>query len=438
MRITAKPSNALDEALPRRTGEGIDREISRGPATRRRIVSVLAAALMLGVATFGARLLFARLQRLHVDQRMLTIGVVRRAVLHDSIAAVGTVLPRTTVYLDAVQGGRIEAVLAKVGSLVARGQPVLRLSNDEVQMRLIASDAQRLQQISALREMRSRMEEEALAMRQQLADLDYQTHRLEGQVRRDEQLFGNQLIPRQSLEQASDELAYYRRKRSLAEESLRQESQRLAVQASQVEASVASLQSGYELMREVTDKLRLKAPVSGQLTALNAEVGEMKSPGAHLGQIDVLADGYRVRALIDEYYSARIERGKVAATTPAGSRLLVTHVDSEVREGRFAVDLDFVSPPPAASIRRGQTIGVQIELGAPVEAVVVPGGSFYRTTGGNWVYRLVSPTRAEKHPVRLGKSSGDLVEVLAGLSPGDRVIISAYDAFGEAPELVLD
>lgn len=437
MNVIATPSPARDRELAPGRGEGIDREIGPRAAARRRIASVLAAVLLLGLAAFGARLLFAGSRRLHVDRRLLTIAVVHRAILHDTIAAVGTVLPRTTVFLDAVQGGRIDAVLARVGSLVVRGQPVLQLSNDDLQMRLIAADAQRLQQISALREVRSRMEQEALAMRQQLADLDYQTHRLDGQVRRDEQLFANQLIPRQSLEQCRDELAYYRRKRALAEESLNHESERLAVQASQVEAGVASLQSGYDLMRAVTRELQLKAPVSGQLTALNAEVGEMKSPGAHLGQIDVLADGYRVRALIDEFYLARIERGK-AAVTAAGGPMVVTHVDSEVRESRFAVDLDFVSPPPVASVRRGQTIGVQIELGAPVAAVVVPGGGFYRTTGGSWVYRLVSPNHAERHAVRLGRSSGDLIEVLAGLSPGDRIITSAYDAFGDALELVLD
>jgi HlyD family secretion protein len=433
----AKPSGTVGDALPRGRGEGVDREIGTGSVTRRRIAWGLAVSLTLAIAAYGTSLLLARSQRPHVDRKMLTIAEARRTTLHDSVASIGTLLPRTTVYLDAVQGGRIDEVLTRVGSLIVRGQPVLRLSNDDLQMRLITADAQRLQQVSTLRETRFRMEQGALAIRQELADMDYQIHRLEGQVRRDEELFGSQLIPRQSLEQARDELEYYRRKRVLTVDSMSQESHRLDVQARQMEAGVASMESGYELMRKMTGKLVVNAPVSGQLTTLDAEVGEIKSAGSRIGQIDVLADGYRVRALIDEYYSARIERGQNATTMPMASSMVVARVYPEVRDGRFAVDLDFVSTMPAG-MRRGQTIGLQIQLGTPSEAVVVPAGSFYRTTGGSWVYLVVTPHRAERHPVRLGRLAGDLIEVTDGLSVGDKIITSSYESFGDARELVLD
>lgn len=381
-----------------------------------------------------------RAQQTQVERAAVTLAEVRRGTFQESISSIGTLLPRTNIYLDAVEGGRIEEIYVQEGSLVVPGQPLLRLSNNDLQLRLINVDAQRLEQVNGLRDTRFRMEQSALAVRQQLTEMDYHIQRLERQTNRNQELFENQLISSQENEEAQDELEYYRRKRDLTLETFRQDSLRQQNQIRQMEAGASSMESSYGVIREVMDNLVVKAPVAGHLTALNAEIGELRPAGSRLGQIDLLADGYKVRAAIDEFYAARVERGQRAATVPISGQeheLVVTRVYPEVREGKFAVDLEFSRTVPE-DLRRGQTIGFQLQLSAPQETVVLPRGAFYQKTGGRWIYVLVGDRKAERRSIRLGRCSSETCEVVEGLEPGDRVIVSNYDSFGDVRELILD
>ena len=426
-------------SLPARRGEGIDRKIEKRFWTRRRIACLLGLSLGLGLVIPGA-LLLLRAQQAHVDSTVITLSEVGRGPLQESVSTIGTLLPRTTVYLDAVEGGRIEEIYVREGSVVAPGQPLLRLSNNDLQLRLINVDAQRLEQVNGLRDTRFRMEQSALAVRQQLAEMDYQIQRLERQANRNRVLFESQLIPQQEQERVQDELEYYRGKRDLTLETFRQDSLRQQSQIRQMEAGAQSMESSYEVIRKVMDNLVIKSPVAGQLTALNAEIGELRPAGFRLGQIDLLADGYKVRAGIDEFYSARVERGQKATTVPISGReydMTITRVYPEVREGKFAVDLEFAGAVPE-NLRRGQTIGFQLKLGAPDEVVILPRGAFYQKTGGRWVYVLVGSHKAERRSIRLGRMSADSFEVVDGLKPGEKVITSSYDPLGDVSQLILD
>lgn len=421
-------------------GEGVDRRIEARFWTRRRIAWILGIFLVLAMTGFGGLSLISNAGQVRVDRATVTLAEVRRATLQESVSSIGTLLPRTTVYLDAVEGGRIEEIYVQEGSFVAQGQPLLRLSNNDLQLRLINVDAQRLEQVNGLRDTRFRMEQSALAVRQQLTEMDYHIQRLERQTKRNQELFENQLISSQAHEEAQDELDYYRRKRDLTLETFRQDSLRQQNQIRQMEAGVGSMESSYEVIREVMDNLVLKAPVAGHLTALNAEIGELRPAGSRLGQIDLLADGYKVRASVDEFYSARVERGQRATTVPISGQeyqISITRVYPEVKEGKFAVDLEFSGAVPA-NLRRGQTIGFQLQLSAPQEAVVLPRGAFYQKTGGRWVYVLVGDREAERRSIRLGRCSAESCEVVEGLEPGDRVIVSNYDSFQDSRELILD
>jgi HlyD family secretion protein len=420
------------------SGEGVDRRIETSWWTRKRIAMIVGGVTFIALIAWGLSMT-AGGQRLNVEREKLTISTVERGPFQEYIPQTGNVLPRTTVYLDAPEGGRIEEVFAVEGSRVEEGEPLLRLSNNDLQLRLLSADAQRIEQVNRLQDMRFRMEQNALSLRQQLAEMNYNITRLEREHARNEELYEKQLISDQEYQQTADELAFYRRNKDLTLEGYRQDSLRMATQLDQMEASVQRMESNYEVLQQILDNLVVRAPVSGHLTAFDAEIGQIRSSGSRFGQIDVL-DGYKVRAAIDEFYIARVARGQTATTQPIGGqeyRLEVTRVYPEVRDGRFEADLEFVDEVPDG-IRRGQTIRFRLELGDPAEALLLPQGGFYQTTGGNWVYALTPDgDEAVRRSIRIGRQNPQYFEVLSGLQPGDRVVTSSYDTFGDADRLVL-
>ncbi|NBC16734.1 MAG: HlyD family efflux transporter periplasmic adaptor subunit [Bacteroidetes bacterium] len=420
------------------SGEGVDRRIETSWWTRKRIAMIVGGVAFVALIAWGLSMTTGG-QRLNVEQEKLTISTVERGPFQEYIPQTGNVLPRTTVYLDAPEGGRIEEVFAVEGSRVEEGEPLLRLSNNDLQLRLLSADAQRIEQVNRLQDMRFRMEQNALSLRQQLAEMNYNITRLEREHARNEELYEKQLISDQEYQQTADELAFYRRNKDLTLEGYRQDSLRMATQLDQMEASVQRMESNYEVLQQILDNLVVRAPVSGHLTAFDAEIGQIRSSGSRFGQIDVL-DGYKVRAAIDEFYIARVARGQTATTQPIGGqeyRLEVTRVYPEVRDGRFEADLEFVDAVPDG-IRRGQTIRFRLELGDPAEALLLPQGGFYQTTGGNWVYVLTPDgDEAVRRSIRIGRQNPQYFEVLSGLQPGDRVVTSSYDTFGDADRLVL-
>ena len=365
---------------------------------------------------------------------------VEAGPFQEFIAITGTVTPLQTVYLDAVEGGRVEEVFVQEGAMVEAGEPLLRLSNNNLRLQLMSNEAALSEQVSNLQSMRFQVEQNQLGLRQQLAEMDYQIRRLEREHERNAQLHEKRLVAEQEYLATKDELEYQQRRRDLTMRSYQQDSLSQATRLQQMETSVGQMRRNFGVLQETLANLTVRAPVAGQLTALDAEVGEIRTSGSRFGQIDVL-DGFKVRAQVDEFYIERVRRGQTATTQPIGGNvhaLTVTRVYPQVREGRFEVDLTFDEAAPEG-IRRGQTIRLRLALGDPEEAVLLARGGFYQTTGGNWVYAVdASGGEATRRFIRLGRQNPEYFEVLDGLQPGDRVVTSSYETFGDADRLVFD
>jgi HlyD family secretion protein len=419
-------------------GEGIDRKVEKRWWTAKNVGIAAFALLFIGLVTYGYMSL-SEGQTLNVAAEKLAIATVQEGPFQEFIAQTGSVLPRRTVYLDAVEGGRVEEIYAQEGDRVAEGDPLLRLSNSDLQMRLLTAEAQRIEQTSRLEETRFRMQQNDLDLRKQLAQIDYEIRRLEREHARNEPLHEKGLIAAEAYEQTRDELEYQRQRKELIQQAYRQDSLRMERQMEQLRSRTEQLEERYQMTQELMEHLTVRAPVAGQLTALDAEIGEIRGAGTRFGQIDMTGD-FKLRAQIDEFYIERVRRGQTATTETIGGQeyeLEVTKVYPEVQEGRFQVDLAFTGPMPEA-LRRGQTIRFRLQLGEPQQAVLLPRGGFYQQTGGNWVF-VVSENGAEatRRYIELGRQNPNYYEVLSGLEPGERVVTSSYETFGTADRLAL-
>lgn len=418
-------------------GPGMDRKLTKRRLPPRRIALVV---LVVAVVALGAYALLAGRggQRLQVERDRLTVSAVERGAFQEYVAVTGQVLPGRTVYLDAVVGGQVAQRLAQEGDMVEAGQALLVLTNDNLTLQMMSSEAQLQEQIATLRSQRLALDQNQLNLAQQLVQLDYDLTRLRREEERIDGLVDEGYVAAQDLERIEDEREYVLRRRALTRQGARSDSLNRALQLRQMDATLSRLYRNLGLVQETMQNLVVRAPVAGQLTAFNAEVGEAKTTGARLGQVDV-TDNYKVRVPVDEHYITRVAIGQTARTTVAGEDydLMVTMVYPEVSDGRFEVDMAFVSDPPP-DIRRGQSLRLRLELGDPEQALLLARGGFYQTTGGNWAYVLTEDgSRAVRQPVRLGRQNPQFYEVTEGLRPGDHVVTSSYDTFGDAEELVL-
>lgn len=413
------------------TGEGVDRRIEKRLLTGPRIASALGILALLAFIAWGISTA-AGGRRYNVELDRVTVAEVVVAPFQENIAVTGNVLPRTTVYLDLPNGGRVREIYVVEGQQVQQGDPLLDLENNDLQLRLLSADAQRIEQRNRLEDMRFRMDQNALDLRQQLAQMNYNILKLQRQHARAQELVEAGAMSDAEYEVIRDELNYWVQNKELTLQGYRQDSLRQVTQLNQMGTSVDRMQANYDVLQRILENLTLRAPVTGQLTAFQAEIGEILGSGVRIGQIDAL-DGFKVRAEVDEYYIARVVHGQQATATIAGVdyTLRVTRVYPEVRDGRFEVDLEFVDAQPPG-IRRGQTIRSLLALSEPAEAVLVPRGGFFQSTGGQWAYVLTPDgTEAVRRPIRIGRQNTQHYEVLEGLEPGDRVITSSYDTFGD-------
>jgi HlyD family secretion protein len=376
--------------------------------------------------------------KLNVEAERITISTVTKAPFQEYIPVTGTIQPLQTFFLDAAEGGRIDSIFVEAGNVVSKGDRILKLANTNSQLDVLYREALLFEQINNARNTRLAIEQNSLTLRGQLADVEYQIIRLQRLHDRDTLLFRKQLISRQEFEQVTDEYEYWRSKQIITVENFKQDSLLRRVQLDQLNASIKRMQSNLDLVKRSLEDLVVRAPISGELTSLNAEIGQSKSPGQRLGQIDVL-DGFKVRAEIDEFYISRINSGQ-KGTFDLGTTsysLTVEKVYPEVREGRFEVDMLFEGSPPQG-IRRGQTLQIRLQLGDLSDALIVARGAFYQKTGGQWAYVVdKSGAFAVKRNIRLGRQNPQTFEVMEGLEPGEQVITSAYDNFGDIDKLVL-
>ncbi len=376
--------------------------------------------------------------KLNVQTERLTISTVSIGPFQEFIPVTGNVVPIKTVYLDAIEGGRVETKFIEEGALVSTDDEILKLDNTNLHLDIMYREAELFQQINNLRNTRLEMEKTRLSLKGQLVELEYEISQQNRLFDRSKEMYNKNLISKQEFEQVRDKYHYLLESKKLTLESHKQDSLFREVQISQLEASVRRMQANLEIVKTKLENLIIKAPITGQLTSLNAEIGESKSPGERLGQIDVL-DSFKVRVDVDEFYIARIEIGKAGSFDFAGKtyNVEIRKIYPEVQNGRFAVDMYFSEEVPQG-IRRGQTLHIRLALGDLSEATLLARGGFYQKTGGQWVYVLdKSEDFAIKRDIKIGRQNPQHFEVLDGLESGEKVITSSYETFGDNEKLVL-
>jgi len=416
---------------------GMDRKIEKKKWPPKRIAAFAAAGLFVILVLY---VFLFRLSKstLNVKTERITISTVTRGPFQEFIPIMGNVLPINTFFLNAVEGGRVEEIYLEAGTFVKEGDGILRLANTNLLLDIMWREAELFQQSNNLRNTRLSMEQYRLGLNQDLAEIDNQLQQQKRTYERYKELVKDNLISIHEFELAKDQYDYLIKRKELTIESQKNDLEFRQGQIDALEASLNRMQDNLEIVKQKQENLTIKAPVSGHLTALDAEIGQSKSPGQPLGQIDVL-EGFRVRAAIDEHYIARVETGRKGEFDFAGKSygLIVKKIYPEVKDRRFEVDMEFVGGGPE-EITRGQTLHIRLELGDISEAILLPRGGFYQTTGGNWAYVVEeSENIATKRRIRIGRQNPQVFEVLEGLGPGERVITSSYESFGNMDRLVL-
>ncbi len=373
-----------------------------------------------------------------VDNSRVVISEVKTGVFEDFIPIRGQVTPRHTIYLDAIEGGRVEEKLVEDGAAVQAGDMIVVLSNTSLQLSVTQNEAMVTEQLNNMRTIELQLEQNRLQHKRNLVELDYQIQRLGRQVSRLSNLDDAGVAVRSQLEDAEDELAYYRNRRDVTLESQATDARLQETQLKFLQETGAQLEANLVLARKNLDALNVRAPIDGKLSGLDLEVGQSIQRGGRLGQIDD-PDNFKLRASIDEFYLNRVDLGQAASFERGGDRfeMQISKIYPQVNNGQFEIDLQFTGEQPQG-IRRGQTIQAKLTLGDASQARLIPNGAFYQDTGGNWMFVLnEAGTEAVKRNVRLGRRNSRHIEVLDGLEEGEEVITSPYSSFREMDRLKL-
>jgi HlyD family secretion protein len=376
--------------------------------------------------------------RLNVDVERITISEVRQGVFQENIPVNGVVLPITTIYLDALEGGRVEEKYVEDGSMMKKGEPILRLSNTDLELTLVNQETSVYNLLTQMQISQNAARQNTIAKLNQMTDVENALKEAGRVYNLNKKLYEQKAIGLQEFRQSENAYNYQVERIKLASQILKQDSLAVKQEVEQSRNSYTRTQNALQLMRKKVGDLIVRAPVDGQLTSLDAEIGQSKNKGERLGQIDVLS-GYKVRADIDEHYISRIYTGLTGSFDFAGKsyKLVIKKVYTQVTNGRFQVDMEFEKETPDG-IRRGQTLQVRLALSDEKQAIMVAKGGFYQQTGGNWIFKVSeSGNTAYKIEIQLGNQNPDYYEVLQGLKPGDKVVTSSYENFGNMQELVL-
>ena len=419
------------------SGQSMDRIVEKKLPYSRMIGYALGGLLVLLFAWWLVGMLLGG-RSLSVNAQRIFVSPVTVGTFEDFIPLRGRLVPRSTVYLDAVEGGRVEQVLVEDGALVEAGDAIALLSNTNLQLEVLGREAAVTEQLNNMRTIELQLEQNRLSHKRNLVEIDYQIIRLNRSITRQRELAAKNLVSQSTVDELQDELNYYENRREVTLESQATDTRMQAQQLRQLRDAGGQLQAGLGFARKNLEDLNVRAPVSGKLSGFNIEVGESIVRGGRLGQVDD-PDGYKLNVQIDEFYLGRVDLQQVA-TADHGNRsyeLRVAKIYPQVNNGQFEVDMLFSEEPPG--MRRGQTMQLKLTLGDNADALLIPNGAFYQETGGNWLF-VVSPdgTEAVKRPVRLGRRNTDFIEVLDGLEPGEKVITSPYTSYAGMDRLTLD
>lgn len=396
-------------------------------------LGVLLIALILYVIIFSSGS-----SKLNVETERLSINTVQEGVFQENIPVNGVVLPITTIYLDAIEGGRVEEKYVEDGTIMKKGDPILRLSNTDLELSLVNQETSVYNLLTQMQISQNAARQNTINKLNQFTDVENSLIESERIYNLNKKLYDKGVIARQDFIRSENDFNYQKERVELANQILKQDSVATRQEQSQIQSSYQRTQNALELMRRKVADLVVKAPVDGQLTSLDAEIGESKNKGERLGQIDVLS-GFKVRVDIDEHYISRIYNGQRGSFTFNNKQyfLIIKKVYTQVTNGRFQVDMEFENEVPEG-IRRGQTLQIRVALSEEKQALLIPKGGFFQQTGGNWIFKVSdNGDKAYRVDISLGSQNTEYYEVINGLSPGDKVITSSYDNYGNIEELVL-
>jgi len=417
---------------------GMDRKIEKKTWTTKRISMVVGGILIVALIVYVLGFMDVR-STLNVDRERVTVSTVQEDVFQEFIQVTGTVQPIETIYLDAIEGGVVNRVFLESGTMVEEGDTILEMSNSNLQLQVMQQTSALYDQINNVRNSRLNLEQNTLQLQEQLANARSQLQILEAQFERQQHLRDQDLISEQEFEETQANYIYQKERYKLTYESYRRDSIQTITQARQLDNSEDRMYQNLEAVQQILENLTVTAPASGQLSTIELNQGQSISAGERIGQVDNL-DEYKVRVNIDEFHLSRIVPGLEGSFPFDGEdhELVITKIYPVITDGQFEVDMEFPGEAPEG-LRRGQTVRIRLELGESAQAVRLPRGGFYQTTGGNWVFLLnEDETRAVRHDIRLGRQNPEYFEVLSGIEPGDKVITSSYDTFGDNEVLVLE
>jgi len=419
------------------SGQAMDRKVQKKTPIGRK-VSYGAAALL--IVVFGWWFVETLMQgrSLSINSQRITVSPVTVGTFEDFIPLRGRLVPRSTVYLDAIEGGRIEEILVEDGAIVEEGDLIAVLSNTNLQLEVLGREAAVTEQLNNMRTIELQLEQNRLSHKRNLIEIDYQLKRLNRAVARQRDLVSKDLASRSTIEELEDELTYYENRRDITLESQTTDVRMQEQQLRQLKDAGEQLQAGLGFAKQNIDDLSVRAPLPGKLSGFDVEVGQSIGRGERLGQIDD-PNGYKLNVRIDEFYIDRVDLQQfaVAEHNDGDIELNVSKIYPQITDGQFEVDMVLANQPDG--LRRGQTKQVRLTLGDNSDAILIPNGAFYQETGGNWIF-VVSANGSEaiRRSVRMGRRNTEFIEVLDGLEPGERVITSPYTSYTDMDRLALD
>jgi HlyD family secretion protein len=403
----------------------------------KKLFKVLLVLLTLGIiVTTSFAVTTSNGKSQYVSANKFTSSEVVSGYFEDKLTLRGIINPQTTVYLDAIAGGRVEEKLVEQGEYVKKGQPLLRLSNVSLQLDVMSREVQVTEQLNFLRNTQMTMTTNRLNLRRDLLEIDLKIGHLNRKIKQTKPLVKQGVLAKDKLQSLELDLQYFTQRKALTTQRQEEEDKIRQVQVKQLQESAQMLRENLVFARNNLDNLLLKAPVSGYLSELNIELGESKSRGARLGQVDI-PKRFKLIANLDEYYLSQITLGMHAKIKFNGKdvNLTIGKIDSRVRQSQFRIELSL--PHELENIKTGQSLELDLTLSQGVDnSLLLKRGSFINTTGGNWAFVLnEDSTRAERRLIRLGKKNNDYYQVLEGLSVGEKVITSNYSAFDKADNI---
>lgn len=420
--LDARPAD--DEVVP----SAMDRRIEQPLVTPQRVAIVAGAALLLALSAY-AYLEYGLTRTLTVGAERVTVSQVAYDTFREYIPVTGNVVPRTTVYLDSIEGGQITAVHVEEGALVTADQPLVTFKNTNLELQVIGAEAQLTEQLNYLSTTRQNFEQSRLRNQRELIEIDYQIDRITRELARRQPLVATGGATKGQIDDLEAELTRYRSLRVPVERQLQLDEEFGANQLVRMNEALDGMNKSLAIARDNLSNLVIVAPIDGQLSSLEANPGESKARGQRVGQVDE-QDAFKVSAFVDEFYLSRVTVGQLAEVEIDGTShvLEVSKEYPGVRDRQFQIDLKFSGESPP-QVRRGQTVRMRLEIGQPADTLVLANGAFYDDTGGQWVFVVdESGDYAMRRDVRFGRRNPEGIEVLEGLRDGERVITSGYES----------